>query len=115
MDLAEAPTELRGVEYHFTRVRARILKSFAAKRIFIGTGILDELILGAVQDPSTGDNLVEAVVDRIFRYGIHKPGALVLPLHSFGIAGFGFFRYFRKADLTVDFPKLGIILTHLDQ
>jgi hypothetical protein len=111
MDLADCPTDLRGVEYHFVRVRAALLKAFAAKQIFIGTGVLDELILGAIQHPLAGD-LIETVVTRIFEYGIHRPGALIVPLHSFGIAGFGFFRHFSKAAATVKFQELGIVLTH---
>jgi len=112
MDLAErTDADLRGVEHHFVRLRAELLRTFASKQIFIGSGALDELILGAIQDPATRD-VVEAVVARIFDYGIHKPGALVVPLHSFGIAGFGFYRHFRKAAVTVKFPQLGLVLTH---
>lgn len=112
IDLADRPSvELRGVEHHFVQVRAKLLKAFGAKQIFIGTGVLDELILGAIQDPSASD-LLQSIVTRIFKCGIHRPGALVVPLHSFGIAGFGFYRHFAKAAVMVKFPKIGLVLTH---
>ncbi|HEV2388515.1 MAG TPA: hypothetical protein VGS20_14810 [Candidatus Acidoferrales bacterium] len=112
IELADGvPLELRGVEHHFVLVRAKLLKAFAAKEIFIGTGVLDELILSAIQDPRTKD-LFRSVVMSIMRYGIHKPGILVVPIHSFGIAGFGFYRHFTKSAATVKFPELGLVLTH---
>ena len=104
------PTELRGVEHHFVRVRNALSKAFVSNRIFVGSTLLDELIFRAANDRRTRD-LSAAVIKRVFAIGIHRAGAVIVPIHSFGIAGFGFLRHFLKASISVEFPQVGAVLS----
>jgi len=109
--LAEGPPiELRGVEHHFVRVRNALLKAFVSNRIFAGNTLLEQLIFRAAKDPRTR-NLSAAVIKRVFAIGIHRAGAVVVPIHSFGIAGFGFYRHFSKASVIVEFSQVGAVLS----
>jgi hypothetical protein len=106
----DQPIELRGVDYHFSRVRNALLKAFVSNRIFVGGTLLEELIFRAAKDPRTQD-LFRSVVNQVFAIGIHGPGAVVVPIHSFGIAGFGFYRHYFKASVSIEFPEIGVAVS----
>lgn len=109
--LAEGPPiELRGVEHHFVRVRNALSKAFVSNGIFVGSTLLDELIFRSAKDQRTRD-LSVAVIKKVFAIGIHQAGAVIVPIHSFGIAGFGLYRHFSKASISVEFPQVGAVLS----
>ncbi|MCU1255693.1 MAG: hypothetical protein JWM83_1992 [Candidatus Angelobacter sp.] len=101
------PKALKGFEHHFNVVRKQILRVFRSHSIFIGGSIVDEVLFSAIKDPAEAAPLT-AVLQIIQDSGIHKPGVVVYPLHSFGISGVGFIEALGKEKFDLIIPAAGL-------
>jgi hypothetical protein len=99
--------ELKGFEYHFIVVRNQVLRVLRTYELFIGSSVIDDLLFGAVRDSS--ESLpVRAVLRVIQDNGIHKPGFVIYPLHSFGVAGVGILETLGKQRFDFIIPYAGL-------
>ncbi|MGB6875529.1 MAG: hypothetical protein WBD87_05795 [Candidatus Acidiferrales bacterium] len=101
------PKELKGFEYHFIVVRNQILRVLRSHELFIGSSVIDELFFTAVKDHSE-PNPVSAILRIIQGSGIHKPGFVIYPLHSFGVAGVGILETLGKQRFDFIIPYAGL-------
>ena len=99
---------LSGIEYHLEYVVGAIHKGLWSNGIFIGTSVLVDLVFAALREDT--DAPIRQVLRTIRDSGIHQPGIVVYPLHSFGILGAGFLTYFTGADAEMAVPEAGLSL-----
>jgi hypothetical protein len=100
---------LRGIEYHLECVAGAIRKALWSNGIFIGMSVLVDLLFRVLRGPQV-DEPIKQVLRVIRDSGIHKPGIVVYPLHSFGILAAGFLRYFTGAEAEMAVPGGGLLL-----
>jgi Apea-like HEPN len=99
--------ELKGFEYHFNVVKNQILRVLRTHDLFIGPSVIEDLLFSAVRDLS--ESLpVRAVLKIIQDNGIHKPGLVIYPLHSFGVAGVGILETLGKQRFDLIIPYAGL-------
>lgn len=99
--------ELKGFEYHFLVVRNQILRVLRTRELFIGSSVIDDLLFGALRDfaePLPVRALLKIIQDN----GIHKPGFVIYPLHSFGVAGVGILETLGKQRFDLIIPYAGL-------
>jgi hypothetical protein len=82
------PVGLKGVEHHLNVVCGRFRVTLYSHQVFIGGSVLDQLVFDMVRNHEIDDPISEAL-DAIRSAGIHKPGVVLYPLHSFGLLGVG--------------------------
>jgi hypothetical protein len=99
--------ELKGFEYHFSTVGNQILHTLRSHGVFIGSSIVDDLLFATIRDAAVATP-VETVLKIIQDNGIHKPGVVLYPLHSFSIAGVGFLEALGKQRFDLIIPRAGI-------
>lgn len=99
-----------GLKHHFVRVRAGLIRQLWSRELFVGVSVVDQLLFGALTR-NTARNAVLDVLTFIRDRGIHKPGLLLVPVHSFGVLGFGFIRFFEKTELHFMLKEYGLALT----
>lgn len=99
--------ELKGFEYHFIVVRNQILRVLRAHEVFIGSSVIDDLLFGVAKDPSESFPII-ALLRVIRDNGIHKPGFVIYPLHSFGVAGVGILETLGKQRFDFIIPYAGL-------
>lgn len=109
-DLACAEPERKDLLHFFGILKSALAKTLWPKQFFIGSSILDELLFEALCDPNISDPF-QTVLSRIKAAGVHEPGIVLYPLHSFGILGFGFMQFLNSADAYIDLPEAGMCLT----
>lgn len=108
--LAENPDpELSGFEHHFRTARNAILRKLWSKGVLIGTSVVENLLFSAVRDSIVADPVAE-VFKRIRDFGLHRPGFVLYPLHSFGIVGFGLLGFLTGNRLQFIDEKAGIAI-----
>ena len=84
-----------GIIHHLVNVRARLARKLWQAEIFIGVSVLDDLLFSLFRHNSTEDPIVE-LLNLINNYGLHHPGFVIYPIHSFGILGLGLGRFFTE-------------------
>lgn len=99
--------DLKGFEYHFNVVRKQVLQILRSRSVFIGASIVDDLLFTAIRDSGVPAP-VKSVLKIIHDNGIYKPGVVLYPLHSFSIAGAGFFEALGKERFDLIIPEAGL-------
>ncbi len=108
--LAENPDPvLKGFEHHFKTARNAILRKLWSKGVLIGISVVESLLFSALCDSSVADPVAE-VFRRIKDFGLHRPGFVLYPLHSFGIVGFGLLGFLTGKRLRFIDEKVGIAI-----
>src|ERR1035438_4618682 len=79
---------LRGVEKHLETVCDKFRPTLYSFSVFIGKSVLDQIVYDKIRDKSI-DDPIGAALGLIQSVGIHKPGIILYPLHSFGLSGVG--------------------------
>lgn len=109
-DLATSEPEPKDLIYHLSVLKSALVKTLWPEQFFIGSSILDDLLFEAVSLPGASDP-IGAVLKRITAAGIHEPGMIVYPLHSFGVLGLGVNNWLTKSIPYIDLPEAGITIT----
>ena len=109
-DLATAEPEPKDLIYHFGVLKNALVKTLWPEQFFIGSSILDDLLFEAISGPGASDPL-GCVLEEISTAGIHEPGMIVYPLHSFGVLGLGIANWMKKTIPYIDLPEAGIAIT----
>jgi hypothetical protein len=105
------PKATKAIEFHLVRARAWLARLLWKHEVFLGVDLIDRILFDIVQDAAIRDPFVE-FLDRVLKFGLHKPGFVVFPLHSFGVMGLGLFRFLRKNQLTYfSLARVGVVLT----
>ena len=78
----------RALGKHIEAIRAVLARELWARRLFIGVTVLDDMLFYAARDAAVADPILE-VLERIRDSGLHRPGLIIFPLHSFGVLGAG--------------------------
>lgn len=102
--------EFSGFEHHFQQVRLELAKKLWAEEIFIGISVVESLLFSIIRDVDTSDPLKE-FLERIQDFGIHRPGLIIYPIHSFGVLSFGAYRFFTKTEAYFMAEDSGIAIT----
>ncbi|ADW70168.1 hypothetical protein [Granulicella tundricola] len=92
------PPSLAGVEKHLQEVCWRFRKTLYAHSVFIGGSVLDQIFYDRIRDPQVVDPVLSALT-LIRTVGIHKPGLILYPLHSFSLLGIALLERFTSARL----------------
>lgn len=99
--------DLKGFEYHFNVVKNHFLQVLRTHELFIGDSVIEELLFSAVKDLYESSP-VRSVLKIIQDNGIHKPGLVIYPLHSFGVAGVGINETIGKQRFDLIIPHAGL-------
>ncbi|MEM6275247.1 MAG: hypothetical protein AAF735_08415 [Myxococcota bacterium] len=104
---ADAPTRT-GIEFHFVALRSALVRELWSRQFFIGTTVVDGLLFdvlrAGIQKPVL--RLLEVIRD----HGLHHPGLLVFPTHSFGIMAAGFLHSYSSTRVEYAAPEHGLML-----
>ncbi len=82
------PANLEAVAHHLGVVCSKFRETLYSYLVFIGGSVLDQLVFEMIRNTEIDDPIGEAL-HRIRSAGIHKPGAVLYPLHSFGLLSVG--------------------------
>ena len=98
------------IEHNLRLVRTRLARILWSNEVFIGINIIDQLLfdIAKSEDAST---LIPAFLTFIQEKKLHRAGFVLYPLHSFGVLGLGFFRYFRKSLPYMTLQTAGLCIT----
>ena len=107
---SDGDADVRGCEYHLTQVRAQLARELWSRQLFIGVSVLDELLFGAVAHDATTDP-VRRVLEVIRDEGLHHPGLVIFPVHSFGMLGAGFLHWATDGRVEYMSEAFGIALS----
>ena len=111
--ISEDPADQRlrsGIEYHLVRIRSALARALWSRQLFIGVTVLDDLLYYAFAHSSAAIPL-EHAIGSIRDHGLHHPGLIVYPVHSFGLLGAGFLHHFTDCRLDYTSDAFGIALT----
>jgi hypothetical protein len=111
--LSEDPGAQRlrsGVEYHLVQIRSVLARALWSRQLFIGVTVLDDLLFYAFAH-SPAENPLESAIGSIRDHGLHHPGLIIYPVHSFGLLGAGFLHHFTDSRLDYTSSSFGIALT----
>ena len=97
-----ASKELRGAQHNLIQVRRAVLRGLWSSEIFVGVSVMDALLFDAFSQLPDGEDPVAHVLRFVQERGMHRPGFLVVPVHSFGIAWAGWLTFMRN-DVDVSF------------
>jgi hypothetical protein len=106
----DCPDNLKGFEHHFIKIRSALAKGLWSRQFLLGATVLDSLLFQAIKDPTVTD-LVEQVLENIVDLGLHRPGFVVYPLHSFGVLYYGAFNVLTGAKARLVLPDPGLAIT----
>lgn len=109
-DLVAAEPEPKDLIYHLGVLKNALVKALWPEQFFIGSSILDDLLFEAVSTPGASDP-IGSVLAKIANTGVHDPGMIVYPLHSFGVLGLGVANWGRKSIPYIDLPEAGISIS----
>lgn len=91
---------IRAVLYHLGVVASSLRKDLWSNNVFIGYNAVVDLVFDCVCKRT--DDIVGTAIRTIEESGVHAPGAVVYPLHSFGIGGLGLFYPVAGESATAD-------------
>lgn len=78
----------RGTDHHLSQLVNGLLRELWVHDVLVGASVVGELAYGAVRD-GVSDVVVD-VLEYVRDAGLHSPGYVIYPVHSFGILGAGF-------------------------
>jgi hypothetical protein len=111
VDQDYAPTtDFSGFIHHFSQVRQAILRILWRNGVLIGPTVIDNLLYSALKDPTVASPVLK-VLSVIEDVGLHRPGFVLYPIHSFGIAGWGLLGFITGRRLNFIDKISGIALT----
>lgn len=77
--------------------------------MFIGISVVETLLFDCLRDNTVADPVAE-VFARIKNFGLHHPGFILYPLHSFGIMGLGFATFLTGSRIYFTDERAGIAI-----
>lgn len=96
---------------NFSTLRSAILRTLWSNQIFVSAYAVDETLWLILCDPAIADP-VRAFFDQLRDSGVHHPGFVVYPIHSFGILGGAALLPFAREKVRLDLtPAPGIAIT----
>jgi hypothetical protein len=98
------------VEHNLRLVRADLARILWSNDVFIGIDIIDRVLFDLVA-AGQASTLVPSFLNFVQEKGIYRPGFVVYPLHSFGVLGLGFYRFFEKTLPHLTLPAAGLSIT----
>ena len=98
------------VEYNLRLVRARLARILWSNEVFIGIDIIDWILFDMAKSEDVS-MLIPSFLNFIQRKGLHRPGFVLYPLHSFGVLGLGFYRHFQKSLPYMTLEAAGLCIT----
>jgi len=101
------PPPWPGVEHHFSALKGRVASVLYSYGIFVGSSVLDDLLFAGLREVKVHDPIMFAL-EGIRDTGIHRPGMIVYPLHSFGLIGVGFLEHYFKVRGDITIAEAGI-------
>jgi hypothetical protein len=97
------------LEHHLRKARAVLARTLWGQEVFLGIDVIDHLLYD-VYAHTSGDP-IKQFFEVVAAEGLHRPGFVLYPLHSFGVLGFGFFRFFQNAEFHLMLADAGVALT----
>jgi hypothetical protein len=101
--------ELKAFEYHFNVLSNGILRVLRSHKLFIGASVITDLLFTAIKNPAVTSPTIE-VLRILENNGIHRPGFVLYPLHSFSIAGVGILEALGAATFELVVPPAGMVV-----
>ncbi|TFW31765.1 hypothetical protein [Massilia horti] len=99
----------QGVEYHLVALRRQLLDELWSRHIFLSVNAIEQLLYMSLK---ADVHPFVAFCDCVLENGLHHPGLVLYPLHSFGFLGLGLFGLGRPQRVaTLDLSAAGIELT----
>ena len=111
--LAEDPGDANlrhGAEFHLMKARSALARQLWSRQLFIGVTVLDNLLFHSFVHHDT-DRPIERVIDLIRDHGLHHPGLVIFPVHSFGLLGAGLLHWRTDARLDFTASRFGLSLS----
>ncbi|WP_437953399.1 hypothetical protein WME98_24025 [Sorangium sp. So ce296] len=111
--LAEGPERIpghSGCEHHMLALRSHLARELWSRQLYIGVSVLDDLLFDSVAHDTT-TNPVLRVLEIIRDEGLHHPGMVVFPIHSFGMLSAGFVQWLTGARLEYISSDFGIAIS----
>lgn len=103
---------IQAAAYHLNVIGNEVLRQLWAKEFLLGSAVVEELLYECVRDPQTSDP-IRRMLQAIRKSGAHRPGVVVYPLHSLGIAGAGLLQAFtgNQTSARVTLAEAGIVVS----
>jgi len=87
----------------------QIIPEEPGNKVFLGISVIDQMLFDSLRYAADPDP-VRLLFKRIKDYGLHRPGFVLYPLHSFGILGMGFVSFITKGRLSFTDKEAGIAI-----
>jgi hypothetical protein len=101
----------KAANYHLLQLRTAIIKVVWSHQIYLSVEVVDRLLFDIISDITKIDPIAE-FFDFVINKGLHQPGFVLYPLHSFGIQGFGIFDIYKdKRKPYIEIKKAGLMIT----
>jgi len=97
-------------EYNLRIIRSGLAGILWKNDVFIGIDVIDHILFGLISSGKT-INIVPEFLKSIQHKGLHRTGFIVYPLHSFGVLGLGFYRFFKKSLPYMTIGNAGLSIT----
>lgn len=100
----------QAIEFHLSRLRTDVIKVLWPKQLFISLNTIEQLLFLSFK--AAPANPYDQLVRLIFENGLHHPGFVLYPLHSFGFLGVGLSNLMQQSsDPSINLDGAGIALT----
>jgi hypothetical protein len=98
------------IEYHLCQLRTVVMRELWERQLFLSLNTIEQLLyLSLRKSPA---NPLQTFIQVLFDNGLHHPGFVLYPLHSFGFLAAGLFSSFkRRSQPRIDLSSAGIALT----
>lgn len=97
--VSDDPKTFNGLCHHLTVLRTEVQRRLVTHEVYVGVDVVDRILFDALYDDACADPC-RRVIEVILTSGLHHPGFVLYPLHSFGILGEGWLRFFQPRSTT---------------
>ena len=101
---------IQAVAHHLGFIVNEVLRQLWLSGFLLGSTTLEEILYDLYRD-SKVSNPVRQALAILRESGVHRPGVLIYPLHSIGIAGAGLFRAFSQAEVNIHLREAGMLVS----
>jgi hypothetical protein len=105
----EDEKQAKAMEYHLRMIRVNLVRELWGQEIYLSVGTIDELFYDVLLIEH--ERPVERFVEVVLENGLHNPGLVIYPLHSFGLLGLGIYNFFKKSSIRLNLSTVGIAVT----
>jgi hypothetical protein len=97
------------IEHHLVLVRSRLARELWGRELFVGVSVLDDLLFRSLVSGKSSPVL--ETLELIRDNGLHHPGFVIFPVHSFGVLGAAALDFFAGQSIEFTSASFGLVLS----